>query len=66
MDRGISATTGRSPIMVAAGFLGAFIVASLAVQLVQIQSSSIQAGTDGVEPVVASQATLWSDLGNRD
>lgn len=66
MSRSISTATGRSPIILAAGFLGAFIVGSLAVQLVHIQSSAIQAGHDGVEPVVASQATLWSDLGARD
>ena len=59
-------STGRSPITVAAGFLGAFIVGSLAVQLVRSQTSLIQGGAAAVEPVIASPATLWSPLGERD
>jgi len=57
---------GRSPLTVAAGFLGAFIVGSLAVQLVRTQSVSSTPGVTSVEPVIASPATLWADLGARD
>ena len=60
----ISSVSGRSPLTVAAGFLGAFIVASLATQLFRTQITSIQAG--GVEPVIASPATLWAPLAERD
>jgi len=62
----ISSVSGRSPITVAAGFLGAFIVGSLAVQLVHSQSTAVQTGAAAVEPVVASPATLWAALGERD
>ena len=47
MTSSISSTSGRSPITLAAGFLGAFIVGSLAVQLVRSQTASVQAGTAG-------------------
>ena len=57
---------GRSPLTVAAGFLGAFIVGSLAVQLVRTQGVAATSGATSVEPVIASQATLWADLGARD
>ena len=57
---------GRSPLTVAAGFLGAFIVGSLAVQLVRTQGVSVTPGETSVEPVIASPATLWADLGSRD
>ena len=66
MTSSISTVAGRSPITVAAGFLGAFIVGSLAVQLVRSQSTSVQAGDAGVEPVIASSATLWAPLAERD
>ena len=56
----------RSPLTVAAGFLGAFIVGSLAVQLVRTHGISINSGVSSVEPVVASPATLWANLGARD
>lgn len=59
-------SVGRSPLTVAAGFLGAFIVGSLAVQLVRSHGVSINAGVSSVEPVIASPATLWADLGARD
>ena len=59
-------STGRSPITLAAGFLGAFIVASMAVQLVRSQNSPSQGGAAVVEPVIASPATLWAPLGERD
>ena len=57
---------GRSPLTVAAGFLGAFIVGSLAVQLVRTQGVTATPGVTSVEPVIASPATLWADLGARD
>ena len=59
-------SAGRSPLTVAAGFLGAFIVGSLAVQLVRTQGVSATPGVTSVEPVIASPATLWADLGARD
>ena len=59
-------SAGRSPITLAAGFLGAFIVGSLAVQLVRSQTASVQAGAAGVEPVIAGPAALWAPLAERD
>ena len=64
MTSSISSASGRSPITLAAGFLGAFIVGSLAVQLVRSQSASVQAA--GVEPVIAGPAALWAPLAERD
>ena len=58
--------SGRSPVTLAAGFLGAFVVASLAVQLVRSQSATIQAGAASGEPVITSPASLWASLGERD
>ena len=66
MTSSISSASGRSPITLAAGFLGAFIVGSLAVQLVRSQSASVQAGAAGVEPVIAGPAALWAPLAERD
>jgi len=62
----ISSASGRSPISLAAGFLGAFIVGSIAVQLVRSQTASVQAGAAGVEPVIAGPAALWAPLAERD
>ena len=59
-------STGRSPITLAAGFLGAFIVGSLAVQLVRSQTASMQLGAAVVEPVIAGPAALWAPLAERD
>ena len=59
-------SAGRSPITIAAGFLGAFIVGSLAVQLVNSQTKGQQTPTANVEPVIAGQAAMWSALGARD
>ena len=59
-------SAGRSPITLAAGFLGAFIVGSLAVQLLRSQTASLQAGAAGVEPVIAGPAALWAPLAERD
>ena len=66
MTSSISSASGRSPITLAAGFLGAFMVGSLAVQLVRSQTSSVQAGAAGVEPVIAGPAALWAPLADRD
>ena len=66
MTSSISSSSGRSPITLAAGFLGAFIVGSLAVQLVRSQTSSVQPGTTAVEPVIAGPAALWAPLAERD
>ena len=62
--------TARSPITVAAGFIGAFIVASLAVQMVRSQRAAVapavtSSAATQVEPVVTSQAAMWSVLGER-
>ena len=66
MTSSISSASARSPITLAAGFLGAFIVGSLAVQLVRSQTASVQAGTAAVEPVIAGPAALWAPLAERD
>ena len=66
MTSSISSATGRSPITIAAGFLGAFVVGSLAVQLVRSQTASVPAGATAVEPVIASPATLWAPLAQPD
>ena len=66
MTSSISSVAGRSPITIAAGFLGAFVVGSLAVQLVHSQTASVQAGATGVEPVIAGPAALWAPLAERD
>lgn len=66
MTSSTSHIVGRSPITLAAGFLGAFIVGSLAVQLVRSHGAASEAATSAVEPVIASPATLWADLGARD
>ena len=57
---------GATPLGVAAGFLGAFVVASLAIQL--IRGAQPAAGTAMQAPaipapVVAHQAALWDTLG---
>ena len=66
MTSSISSAAGRSPITIAAGFLGAFVVGSLAVQLVRSQTAAVPAGMAAVEPVIASPATLWAPLAERD
>ena len=66
MSSSVSSVAGRSPVTIAAGFLGAFIVGSLAVQLVRTQTASAPTDTDAVKPVIASPATLWSTLGEPD
>ena len=59
-------STEKRAITVSAGFLGAFIVSSLAVQLFRSYSPSVQNKLTTVDPVIASPATLWSELGTRD
>ena len=49
-----------------AGFLGAFIVGSLGVQLVRTQKPSLPSQTLKVQPVIAHQSTLWAALGELD
>ena len=66
MTSSVSSASGRSPITLVTGFLGAFIVGSLAVQLVRSQTAAIQAGAVGVEPVIAGPAALWAPLAERD
>jgi hypothetical protein len=58
-----AAAAQRSPITIAAGFVGAFVVASLAVQMVRSMSAMQPASS--VQPLVAHQATLWQELGTR-
>jgi hypothetical protein len=58
--------TGRSPLAVSAGFLGAFVVASLAVQLVRSYAPGdavVAPASVRIEPVLAHQAALWQTLG---
>jgi hypothetical protein len=66
----VSTTSTRSPISIAAGFIGAFIVGSLAVQMVRSQIAIHPVNAErsrltSVEPVIPSQASLWSVLGER-
>ena len=56
----------RSTITIAAGFLGAFIVGSLAVQLWSSQTRYQQSPATGVEPIVAGPSAIWSDLAAPD
>ena len=56
----------RSPITLAASFLGAFIVGSLAVQLVRSQTATMSTGIAAVEPVIAGPAALWAPLAESD
>ena len=48
------------------GFLGAFIVGSLGVQLVRNQNPIFKAESLTVQPVIAHQSTLWASLGEQD
>ena len=66
MTSSISSAAGRSPLALAAGFLGAFVLGSLAVQLVRSQMASVQIGSAGVEPVIAGPAAVWAPLGESD
>ena len=57
-----ASVASRSPLALATGCVGAFVVASLAVQLVRATASQSPAS---VQPVVAHQSTLWQQLGSR-
>ena len=48
------------------GFLGAFIVGSLGIQLVRSQNPVFQAESLTAQPVIAHQSTLWASLGEKD
>ena len=62
-----SRVVSRSPITIAAGFIGAFIVGSLGVQMVRHQTAAVASNpSHDVNPVITSQAALWSALGERD
>ena len=65
MTSSISTVAGRSPITITAGFLGAFIVGSLAVQLVRSQTAPMSSGVAAPEPVIAGHAALWAALAER-
>ena len=58
------AAQGRHPLTIATGFFGAFVVASLGVQLIRSASVSIAAPAP-VQPVTAGQAAMWQVLGER-
>ena len=58
--------TGRSPLAVAAGSLGAFVVASLAVHLLRSDAPGdavVAPAGSRIHPVLAHQAALWQTLG---
>ncbi len=68
MSISAASTSSRSNISVATGFLGAFIVGSLAVQMVRSQTGIALKSNPrpvNIAPVIASQATLWGELGSR-
>ena len=48
------------------GFLGAFIVGSLGVQLFRSQNPVFQTESLTAQPVIAHQSTLWASLGEKD
>lgn len=56
---------GRSLLTMGVGFVGAFIVSSLAIQLVRTYDIAATAGPAAVEPVIPSPATLWAPFGER-
>ena len=64
MSTSSARSTERSAITVSAGFLGAFIVSSLAVQLFRSYSPTVENKLTTIDPVIASPATLWSELGH--
>ncbi len=61
-----TSVSSNSTTAVFAGFLGAFIVGSLGVQLVRTQKPSFPSQTLKVQPVIAHQSTLWAALGAQD
>jgi len=67
MSSNVSTSTSSKNITTTfAGFLGAFIVGSLGVQLVWTQRPSSQSKPLKVQPVIAHQSTLWAALGEQD
>ena len=67
MSNNVSTSVSSNNITaVFAGFLGAFIVGSLGVQLVRTQKPSFQPQPLKVQPVIAHQSTLWAALGEQD
>ena len=65
MTQSSAVQAARSPITVAAGFLGAFVVSSLAVQLVRTATPVSAGASAEVAPVSAHQAALWQPLAQR-
>ena len=69
-DRAVVAGDHRA-LRLAAGCVGAFVISSMAVQLVRSNQQTVPAGAPSavpaasLQPVVAHQATLWADLGQR-
>tara|TARA_B100001939_G_scaffold59649_1_gene48779 strand:- start:1512 stop:1715 length:204 start_codon:yes stop_codon:yes gene_type:complete len=57
-----SAVSGRHPLTIAVGFLGAFVVGSLAVQLLRTATPVAVSATQVVAPVTAHAASLWQPL----
>ena len=66
MTSSISSVASRSPITIAVGFLGAFVVGSLAVQLVRSQTAAMPAGVAAIGAEIAGPAALWAPLAERD
>ena len=58
----VSFGSSRHPITIAAGFLGAFVVGSLAVQLLRTASPVAVSPAEVVEPVTAHASSLWQPL----
>ena len=53
MNKSISSVSGRSPITLAAGFLGAFIVGNKPM-------------SSAVDPVISAPSAVWAPLAERD
>ena len=66
MSNNVSISANSKVNTIFAGFLGAFILGSLGVQLVRTQYPIFQSKSIKVEPVIAHQSTLWSALGEQD
>ncbi len=58
-----SLATRRCQLSISTGFLGAFVVASLAMQLLRSNASAPSTASKVIEPVTTHQATLWQTLG---
>ena len=64
MSNNVSTSVSSNNITaIFAGFLGAFVVGSLGVQLVKSQRPYFQSQPLKVQPVIAHQSTLWAALG---